>query len=310
MKIGRVGNSLLSKSGLVAQLSHTLPKGHKVRVLVWSVGPRRHACESDHDDDYTSRASAYSFSQFGCCAIAADQSQLSSGPLENIQKKRSSERHMANLKTVGAFRGSAKNPSRTCESCGTSITKGDPYCWWENRLPSEDGETKHFRCMAQDCEPLPWELEGNPKRKPLLRAYDDVVVRLLEISQEDFATPEALLDELWKTTEIVTSGLKQSADVIRIGARNIIASAGHPTRGSDEIERRATDLEDAGRRLRLNVRFEPWPVQPESHPEELGSENTSHDPGFDEEMRAWKNRCLYTVVWHARDAVELLGPWR
>lgn len=199
---------------------------------------------------------------------------------------------MAEVRTVQSFRGSAKNPTLKCDACGRKITKGDPYRYWYNRRPKPDGESRRFRCMDPECDPKPWDLDGHPRRGPIHMSREKLAVRLEEISKDEFNSPRQVIDALWSSVGIVSEGVSEAAKLFVTPGAHIKDKANYAKRfGNHEGAKRAIEGE---RRLRLDIRFPPFP-----------SAEDSSAP-FDPDRDGWRASCIEVVREHGRRCLELV----
>lgn len=148
---------------------------------------------------------------------------------------------MARLNTVKSFRGTTKTPdgNLTCGKCGDTITRGDTYRWWANKLPGSRGSFRNIRCAKPECTPRGSEMA--PGRTGQIMAIGENLDDSLAsagVDLNDAGDFESIRDDL-------ASAIREIGEELEESAQNIEDGFGHETYQSGELRERAERITSA-----------------------------------------------------------------
>lgn len=165
---------------------------------------------------------------------------------------------MARLNTVKSFRGTTKTADGTlrCENCGATISVGDPYRWWANRLPHSFGSSKHVRCFKDTCRPS--QADMTPGRAGQL-------MRLQADGSDEISRAQSV-EDLQSIAGSLAEQVRELGEELRESAQNIEDGFGHPTSTSEELEERAENIDGYADELE-SVDLDDWDGEDEARAE-------------------------------------------
>lgn len=111
---------------------------------------------------------------------------------------------MARVKTVSK----AQKDQGTCEKCGKSLPKGEPYRWFKVGFRSRH---KHVRCTDASCTPRPSELESTSKAD-IYAAFEDYYANPVDPESEDWT--EDLRGAMEPIVEAYANYLQEKEDAL------------------------------------------------------------------------------------------------